>query len=374
MPNPKAEAAAKMLGATPRIETVQESDYLSLGIIPLNLAVHGRINGGVQKGRIYRLNGRPSGGKTFVARTILAEACINPAFEGYQLVYDDVEEGALMDTEKFFGKQLVKRLQPPAWYAKSRRPYYSRFVTECFNRIRKRMEDGKRIIWIIDSLDALRPDGDKTTKMTDNKAKVYSQEIRRLMDPVMATKSIIVLISQARANMDAGPFDDEDITAGGRALDHYPSVDIRLRKQKSLRTPYKGVKFVTGSIIRAQVKKNRISGRDYTVFFPFYPTYGIDNIGACVDYLFFMKHWKKVKEEKYDVLEVNVEDGDDENSSSDTGNSQVAAPEFGFKGTKQELIQHIESNELEQELNVLTGKVWKEIEATITPERKPRYS
>ena len=353
------KAIQAMTAKIPAEPKLTNRDYLSTGVTLIDLSLRGSSGGGIRKGRVYRLNGRPSGGKTFVGRTILAEAAQSKWFQDYELIYDDVERGALMDTQKFFGQKLVDRLRAPG-YTNKGRAIYSTNTDDFYNRVSKKLSTGKRIIWIEDSLDALEGIGEN--KMTDNKAKIHSQRLRRLMDPLEETGSILVLVSQARANVGASMFEDEDITAGGRALEHYPSADIRLRKAKAIRKTLNKTKYSIGSIIRANVSKNRISGKNHTVYFPFFPEYGIDDIGANINYLQANKHWKTGK----------TDDDDDEDDGTD--NKAITAPEFKFEGPKDRLIIKIETEGLQKELQILTAKVWKEIEIALQPQRLPRYS
>ena len=99
-----------------------------------------------------------------------------------------------------------------------------------------------------------------------------------------------------------------------------------------------------------RVKKNRTTGRDRQVNLPIYYSFGFDDIGACVDYLVEEKHWKKAKE-----------------------GGEIAATEFGEKLQRDDLIAHIEENDLEFDLRQLVSEVWHDIEAACAVQRKTRY-
>lgn len=350
--NTAVETAKKALTIKPLPEKVfQDSDFASFGLTLLNLATYGKTFGGVAKGTAMWLRGRASGGKTFLARNILCEASMNKEFQDYQLIYDDVEHGALMDTEKFW-PPLVRRLVPPAWtqnkITKAKRPYYSKDIGEFYKRLRAKLDSGKKFIWIEDSMDALN--AVTTTKMSDNKAKANSQELRRLMDPLHESGSILILISQARANLN--DMFGGDISAGGRALEHYPSCTVTLRKFKSLCRYHNDKKWPVGSLIQAHVEKNRISGFDSTIYFPIYFDYGIDDIGSCIDWLSTAAGYWEATEE----------------------GTSITAPEFNFEGKKWDLIRQIELKNQLRDLRTLTAKVWYDIRAKISVKRMPRYS
>jgi recombination protein RecA len=340
-----ARRARQVLQTPPAVEaSPQPEDFLSTGLTLVNLACYGHAYGGVAKGHIYRVWGRSSSGKTFLCRQILAEAARSQYFDDYDLVYDDVEYGALMDTEKFFGKRLVSRLVAPARFKESHLPAYSRTLAEFYDRLARRLEAGRPCVWVLDSIDALKPDN--LTKMGDGKAKANNQGLRSVLDLLKATKSILILVNQAHA--DLGSVFKGDTTSGGRALEFYPTLDLRLRVVGGVRRTFKGNEFKVGSLIAASVVKNRISGNNWTVYFPFDPKYGLDDIGANLDFLIKYGRWDRTK-------------------------GVITATDFALKGDRWEVIREIERQELEQELRVLTAKTWHDIDAALTVERKPAY-
>lgn len=338
--------AAAAMAAPGRPESIIFSGgtpTLSWGLTLLNLSTYGMTNAGIAKGKIYRFVGRSSSGKTFISRTVLAEACQNRDFDDYELVYDDVEQGALMDTVKFFGKKLNERLSAPA-YTKKKEPIYSRTTGDFFSRLKDRLNKGKKVIWIEDSLDSL--EGESSNKMTDNKAKAYSQGLRELLWPLHETGSILILISQTRQKMNS-QF-PEDMASGGNAPEFYCTCEIWTRKVEKLKSSYRGIELVNGVRVMATTKKNRLSGLERTIFFPFYPSYGIDDIGANIDYLVGTKTFTK-------------------------RNGIITSTDLNFEGYRSKLIQKIEAEGLEKELRILVGKTWRRFEAKCNPERKKRY-
>lgn len=332
--------------ATNRVLT--NVDYVSTGVTLIDLASSGRIGCGLAKGYMYRLAGRTQACKSVMGRTILAEAAINPSFDGYELIYDDIEHSDMLNISRLFGEKMLKRMVPPARNAKTKTAIHSYKVSDFFRRITERLEKGKKFIWMADSLDSLVPDHE--TKMGDGKAKVYSQELRRLVDPIAATGSILILMSQSRVDMRS--LFGGDITSGGRALEHYTTLEIWLRKIKTLKVIYKGKKIPTGTLVSAHIKKNRISGKDRAVVFPFSPEYGIDDIGANVDFLTGWKHWQRTKDGQKTVIE---------------------ATELNLKGTRNWLLGQIEQEDKKRELQILVGKVWHDIDKAVAVQREPRY-
>ena len=318
-------------------KAIESLDYLSTGVTLLNLAFSGEANGGMAKGHIYRLAGKSGTSKTFLSRSILAEAVANPEFNDYKLCYDDVEHGALMSTEKFFGERLAKRMKV----------FNSVSTNDFYTTLGKKLEDGEKVIWIEDSLDGLVPV--QESKMGDmSKARETSQGLRKLLDPINDTGSIVVLISQTRMNI--GSFMGGDSPTGGRAPEFYSTQEVFLKKIKTIKKAYKDNDYPIGVRIQAHVTKNRISGVDRTIEFPLYYTYGIDDIGANIDYLCSHSYWKLVK-------------------------GIITLDDFGgFKGRKDELIAKVEKENLEEQIKTIVNRIWKEIEEAVSIDRQPRYS
>jgi RecA/RadA recombinase len=341
-----ADAAVRAMLQKPKKEPLHsEKDFLSFGVTLLNLGCYGRTNGGLLKGHVYRIMGRPSGGKTFLARQILCEAALNPDFKDYELIYDDVERGALMDTEKFF-PPLVPRLLAPA-RSKTKQPIYSKGVDDFFDRLRTKLEKGKKLIWVEDSLDVLT--GINEGKMTDGKAKYFSgsKGLRSVLDLLESTGSILILVSQARANI--GNIFQPDTTSGGRALEHAATLEVWLYKGADIKKLYKGkTKVVIGNWIVANIKKNRISGAPCSVRFPIFMNYGIDNISANVSYLLATEHWGKDK-------------------------AGIHATEFTQHCTQIQLVEMIERENKQRELEIIVAKVWKHVQGQCQIVRKPKY-
>ena len=356
----------------PRLKrhTFQEKDLLSTGSTLLNLACSGSINGGLCKGRYFWMVGDSSSGKTMLTLTILAEASINPSFDNYDLIYDDVEGGALMDVEQFFGKKLAERLSPPFWIEDT--PDYSRTAEDFYFGLDSRLTDvesgeAKPFIWILDSMDALstKYEGEKFAEKKkaweeekkpkgdygDGKAKINSTWIRSVVPRLRDTGSILVILSQTRDNINASMFESSSTHAGGRSLKFYAAWQLWSSLGKAITKQVKGKNRQLGIVSRIAIKKNRLTGRETTgdtvVQVPIYHSFGIDDIGSCVDYLVEEGHW--------------------------AGSGNVHAAEFDFKGRRERLIRMIEEDEAELELKSIVKKVWTEIQQACIVDRKNRY-
>ena len=98
-----------------------------------------------------------------------------------------------------------------------------------------------------------------------------------------------------------------------------------------------------------RTRKNRVTGKDREIQMPIYNTYGMDDIGSCVDYLTSEKYWAKTK------------------------SGIITVPDFEFEGKRSELIKLVSNEGMEKDLALATHTCWKEIERAVAIKRKPRY-
>lgn len=347
---------------------IKKEDYLSTGSTLLNLACSGMPDGGLTKGRYFWMVGDSDSGKTFLTLTCFAEAAINPNFDEYDLVFDNAEDGALMDMAHFFGPKMAARIQPPS-YDSEGRPVNSRTAEEFYFSINKRLdlvEQGKLppFIELLDSMDALSTDyesdkfqeaskaHDKGTEAKgdygDGKAKINSRWIRSLIPRLRDTGSILIILSQTRDNVGGGLFDPKSVHAGGRALKFYATWQLWSSQGKKLTKEVNGKPRQLGIISRVTIKKNRLTGKEWTVEIPIYHSTGIDDIGSCVDFLVSEKRWSR-------------------------SGQKIDAKEFKFLGNRTKLIKHIEDNKLEFDLRDLVAEAWRKVEQACYIDRKNRY-
>ena len=356
----KTKDLRKKLQKKKKLKPLSGKDFLSTGSTLLNLACTGKPYHGFAKGKYYFIVGDSSSGKTFLTLTCLAEAGINPNFDDYRFIYDNGEDGALMDIEKFFGKAVAKRMMPPNWLKDG--PIYSTTIEEFYYHIDDAIKKEKPFIYILDSMDSLSSsdeaakfDEHKTAHRKgkkaagsygDGKAKKNSAGLRRLLGPLRKSGSILIILSQTRDNLGFGF--EKKIRSGGRALRFYACLEIWSSIKKKITKTVKGKKRQLGIICLLQTKKNRITGKDRIVTVPIYHSFGFDNTGSCVDYLIEENHWKQ------------------------KGNT-VIAKEFKFKGTRSKLIKYIETEDMEKDLVSIVADVWDEIEEACSIKRKRRY-
>lgn len=356
-----AELRESLTADTPRVEPYKEEDLLSTGLTPLNLALSGFANGGIPRGKYVYSVGDSSSCKTWLAMQIMAEAAQNKAFDDHALIYDGPEDGALMDVERYFGKRLAERLD----YHPAGHPKCSTKAEDFYFHLDNALDAGP-VIYVLDSMDAISSDEDEevfeerrdkfekdedleSAKSTFGvaKAKVNSRNIGRVVRRLAERGSILNLISQTRDKI-GGHIPGQKTRAGGRALKFYAHVEVWTSKRGDLKKTINGKERVYGSTIQIDVQKNRISGWDGQILVPFHRSFGMDDVGACVDYL-TEETWGKNKQ------------------------GVIKAPEFDFEGRREDLIRLIEKDDAEDELRSLVRRTWAEIEEKSAVVRKSRY-
>lgn len=346
---------------------------VSTGSTLLNLACTDTPHLGFVKGGYYYLVGDSTSGKTFLTLTCFAEACRNAAFKNYRLIFDDVEGGAMMDIEHYFGKEVGRRLEPPA-VTKKGRPIHSDTVESFYYHITDLINEGSPFIYVLDSQDSLtstaseekfdsrkeasRKGEESAGSYGDGKAKFHSENLRHVLAGLRRTGSILIIIGQTRDNLGFGF--EKKTRAGGKALRFYANLEIWTSVFGKIKKLVRGKERTVGAKCIAEIKKNRVTGKvgkDRSVTIPIYYGLGIDDVGACVDFLIENKHWVKVKKPDGQESKKKVYD----------------AAELLFQGSRNEIIQHIEEEDLEERVQKLTAKVWNQIEAECTTPRKKRY-
>lgn len=332
-------------------------DMLSSGSTLLNLACTNKYDSCFQKGFYYFFVGDSKSGKTWFTLTCLAEACRRKSFKDYALIHDDVERGANMDIEYYFGSKLRKRLTTPP-------NGISATVEEFYYNINTALDNGP-CIYILDSMDSLSCVADLeqfekerkahaagkqvTGSYGTGKSKANSEGLRLLMGRLEETGSILIIVAQTRDNIGFGAQFNPKTRSGGKALRFYAKTEIWTSVVKTLKKTVRGKPRQVGAVTRCDIQKNRSTGQQHKVEVPFMHSYGIDDMTSCVDFLIEEKHWTK-------------------------SGSTINAPDLEFKGKMSNLLAYIESEGLEDVVREIVGEVWDDIQNAVgNTNRKRRY-
>jgi len=168
-----------------------------------------------------------------------------------------------------------------------------------------------------------------------------------MMHKIKDTGSIVVIVSQTRDDINPRTFSTKT-RSGGKALKFYASHEYWLAVGGTWEKEVRKKKRKIGMFTEAKVSKNSITGKQRQVRFPLSYSYGVDDIRANIDFLIEEGHWKGTKE-------------------------KVTARDMDFDGTKNELVDKVEVEELEDDLAELVEEVWHEIEEAMLTDRKKRY-
>ena len=387
--------------------------YFQCGCRLLDLVIGGNKNVfGAPAGKFINIVGDKSAGKTFLSNEFIAWAHYNLG-EKFRWCYDDCESGYSFDTESMYGFEIM-----PMNIADR---VHSENVEDAFCNISKFANDLRKNefgIYVLDSLDGLTSyeqderaeerlkkfdEGKKLEKgtMGMGKQKYLSQEFFPQLCSVIEKKNVLVIIiSQIRENVDPYSFEKYS-RSGGKSMDFYAHSVIWLAGAKKIlrkETP-------VGNVVKAKTTKSKTPRPFRECFFNFLYDYGLDEIGTNVDYLFDLRTEKgelntKAKAVKWEGGETSLEDlkkfiEDNDYSEKfekskyfdgkyekdglfDFIQSKKEYREkyqetFGTTMTRDELIEYIEENELEDELRNRVTEKWEEFEDSIKSNRKKKY-
>lgn len=350
--------------APKRTAPVPDADLLKTGATVLDLAISGRRKGGFCKGKYFWIVGDSSSGKTFLTLTCLAEASINKFFDEYRFIFDNAEDGALMEVARYFGKRLAARLEPPA--GDKKKPVFSETIEDFYYNLDDALEGDKPFIYVLDSMDSLgskyadKKFQEKKTEARggkkaqgdygDGKAKFNSTRIRSVVSKLRKTGSILIILSQTRDNIDAGMYGEQQTSAGGRALKFYSTVQLWSSVGEKIKKTVNDRQITVGVYCRVKTRKNRITGKERTVEFPIYYDVGIDDIGGMVDWLTYWKIW-----------------------SVKVGMIDASEAWDGVVKRRDDLIKWIEENDMRQDLEEVVEAAWAMIESKLEVKRKSKY-
>ena len=360
--NEVREVMSRSVLKTKKKEVIRDKDLLSTGSTLLNLALSGRPRGGYLKGKYFFIVGDSKSGKTWLSMTCLAEAARNPEFDDYAFHYDNVEDGMLADVEKFFGKKAAARLEPPK-LDKHGEPAFSSTIEDFYFNVDDLVKKGRPFIYVLDSMDGLTSkdeekkfdeqkeasrNGKETTgSYGDGKAKKNSAGMRKLLRGIRKTKSILIVICQTRDNIN-GMFGETKTRSGGRALRFYATAEFWSALVGQITKTIRGKKRKIGNYTQIQFKKNRLTGKEDQITIAIYPSYGLDDVGSCIDFMVEEGFWSGGKK-----------------------GEKINARDLGVKSTRDKLVRICEDRR--DDLVEAVAKAWRTLAEESALQRRPRY-
>lgn len=262
-------------------------DELEPGLIKLDmLAVDDMLGGGLPCGRTSMIIGEPSSGKTLLAQLFIAAT----QRQGGTAVYVDAEhtysrrwfEATGVETKR--GKLIIAR------------PLY---LEEAFDAVVGLMEKARPTIIVIDSLPALIPKVQVEAEMMKQDFRgIFPRKVTEGIGKATAANhgTALVVINQLRTSMGV-TFGSPESLPGGKALKHYVSMIVRVRRGRWLTSmggdfEHDSEDFTTlsqqkdaqrvGFMLRLRTDKNKLASPWQEAEFKFYFIGEVDPTGALV--------------------------------------------------------------------------------------------
>jgi len=333
-------------------------EFISTGSIVLNLAASqkGR-DGGWARGRINNIVGDSSSGKSLVALEACAWAYYNmlgkktkhfPEVKNVKIIYNNVEGVMDFPVAEMYGQSFYDAVD---WRQIGICQQAGRDIQREIDSLRK----GDFLLYVKDSVDAtisaeekaridksLKDDKEQDGSYKTEKAKYYSMSFfNDLCDRSKGKDATLMFISQVREKIGLS-FGEKYYRTGGKAMDFYSHQVVWLYEIEKLKKTFRSQTRVYGIRSKARFKKNKTAKPFREATFPILFNYGIDDVGAIVEYLYGPKvkkiEWGDEEYPRSDFIDM-IEDSDDD---------------------YEKLIDMVEED-------------WADIEEAIEPKRKKRF-
>lgn len=248
----------------------EKREIISTGCIGLDQAI-GR--GGLERGLIAEFFGPEASGKSFLAYSVMREACKS----GHKC--------AIIDAEHTLDPRLLTSIGLPA----DQVLVVDGAATgeQNLDIAQKLMETGEFSVVLIDSVAALLPDAragaDYDQQFMGLHARLMSAGLQKLVPVVRKTNTLFLFVNQIRFKI--GQYGNPETTTGGNALLFYAGYRIHVAggKSKSSRLVDSGTGEVYGHRTKFVVEKNKRSAPFRTAEVDLIYGMGYDTIGEVID-------------------------------------------------------------------------------------------
>ena len=245
-------------------------EIISTGCIGLDHAIG---PGGLERGLIAEFFGPEASGKSFLAYSVVKEACKI----GHKC--------AIIDAEHALDAKLLMKvgLDPDKVLVVDGAP-----TGEAnFDIAQKLMETGEFAVVLIDSVAALLPDAraeaDYNQQFMGLHARLMSTGLQKLSSIVKSTNTLLIFVNQIRFKI--GSYGNPETTTGGNALLFYASYRIHVRggKSKKSRLLDEGTGEIYGHRTKFFIEKNKRSAPYRSAEVDLIYGIGYDTVGEILD-------------------------------------------------------------------------------------------
>ncbi len=240
------------------------------------------LGGGWPKARMGEIFGPESGGKTTLVKHAIAE---------YQKMWPDDDVG-FIDSEYAFDEEYAKAIGVDTKYLIVHQPESGKQALNVMDELIKANVG----LLVVDSVAALLTEEDITGELGNvqmgSQARMMSQSLRRLNADAGQRGCTILWTNQLREKIGV-MFGDPTITPAGRALKHYASVRVHIRRTATVKEGPKDAAIAVSNKTKADVRKNKTAPPFRSATFYITYGYGIDKIAAILDPALALKVIKK---------------------------------------------------------------------------------
>lgn len=252
--------------------------FVSTGCTLLNCA----LGGGWVLGRVANVVGDKSTSKTGLATETLINFC--RAYPDGQAAYRDAESAFDMPYAEAMGLPLER-----VDFGEKQITTVEEFYRDLESFLDKQIKRDAPGVYILDSLDAISDEAEMEREIGDssyggNKAKKLSEFFRKLSPKIERSKVLLLIVSQVRDNIGA-MFGEKHKRSGGKALDFYASQIVWLAHLGMLDRTMNKIKRAYGIIVKAKVKKNKISMPFREADFEYHFGYGVEDVVSNLNWL-----------------------------------------------------------------------------------------
>jgi recombination protein RecA len=258
----------------------QIMDWITTGVVELDLAIANRPNAGIPCGRITEITGLEASGKSLLGAQFLAEV----QKKGGVAVFIDTETSVSTVFLEAIGVDISKMLYINV-----------DTVEDIFESIEKivskvRESDRNRLVGIlVDSVAGASSKGEMAQEhgkagFATEKAIAISKAMRKITGMIAKQRIALVFTNQLRVNVGA-MFGDKYTTSGGKAIAFHASVRLRLSSLGRLTKAVGDKKLAIGIKTQAQVIKNRLGPPLKKAEFAIYFDRGIDGYSNWITLL-----------------------------------------------------------------------------------------